>query len=155
MDDFRVDDAFWVNVDRSSDCWIWVGSRTSDGYGRVRRPGQPEVRAHRVALAAALGRPLKPGMQTCHTHTGNRLCVNPAHLYEGTNRENMHDKVKDGTDPLGSRNPAAKLNEGQAREIKWLLTWGNSCQAIAREFGVSRRTITAIRRGERWTHVNM
>lgn len=54
---------------------------------------------------------------------------------------------------IGERNPAARLTEAQVAEIKRLLARGAGHRFLAERFGVSRTTIGAIARGERWQHV--
>jgi hypothetical protein len=73
-------------------CWEWQGAKNGSGYGVIRGEGRyaPLVLVHRVTLAAALDRPIAPGLHACH-HRDNRLCARPAHLYEGTASENVYD----------------------------------------------------------------
>lgn len=74
-------------------CWMWMGGTTTKGHGRIRDDGTPSRLAytHRVALAAALGRPLRPGMVACHRCNTPRCC-RPSHLYEGTLSDNEQDR---------------------------------------------------------------
>ena len=103
-----------------------------------------------VVLTLAAGP--RPGMQALHEpHTcTSEKCLNPGHLYWGTSRENSADQVVVGTDPVGVRNPAAKLTEPMVREI---LRSGATGAALAREYGVSEFAIYAVRNGKTWRHV--
>ena len=81
-----------VDTDAPSGCWLWTGSRTTTGYGQfaVKLRGWRPRSAHRVAYAHFVG-PLTDGLvvdHTCH----NPLCVNPEHLQQVTNRENVQNQ---------------------------------------------------------------
>lgn len=71
---------FWAKVDRSGDCWTWIGYIAPDGYGRLSkgRFKQGSWVAHRVSYEIANG-PIPDGLQVDHL-CFNRACVNPAHL---------------------------------------------------------------------------
>jgi len=90
-----MSDRFWNKVQKANvnDCWHWLGYTAKDGYGHVRFNGNIYY-AHRVASHLANGTPLKPKNQRegliLHK-CGNRNCVNPAHLYTGTQRDNVQD----------------------------------------------------------------
>lgn len=77
-------------------CWVWTGSCNGDGYGIIRGDKDPEtgrqplILAHRLALVAALNRPLGEGLVACH-RCHFRRCVRPSHLYEGTVSDNNND----------------------------------------------------------------
>ena len=76
---------FWSRVDKSGDCWLWTGGRTSEGYGRFWLNGK-SVLAHRVAYALAHGQLPGDGYQLDHV-CRVRLCVR--HLEPVTIRENL------------------------------------------------------------------
>lgn len=88
----------WLQkVFRSSDtdCWIWIGSRNSLGYGRFAVAGlRSDALAHRVGYILFRG-PLAPGSVLMHL-CDNRTCVNPDHLQMGTCLENTWDMIGKG-----------------------------------------------------------
>lgn len=73
-------------------CVLWPRSVDRKGYGWVRSNGKV-TKAHRVALATRLGRPITPGAFACHT-CDTPTCVNPEHLYEGTAATNNADRYR-------------------------------------------------------------
>lgn len=86
QDPARLERAFWKKVDKSGDCWIWVGLVNRYGYGRW---GKNKT-AHRHSYELANGE-IPDGKQVCHT-CDVRNCVNPAHLWLGEHRDNMQDR---------------------------------------------------------------
>ena len=96
-------EAFQKWFDKTDGCWVWNGATDGDGYGCFSYAGK-SYRAHRIALELD-GRP--PGeMFACH-HCDNPSCVNPDHLFVGTNKDNMVDMVAKGRNPdrFGPKNP--------------------------------------------------
>lgn len=88
-------------------CWPTKGSISPDGYATRWFTDSRETRLARVALAHRLGRPIAPGMFALHT-CDNRACINPAHVYEGSPRDNGRDRSARGR----SRNAYLKVTRG-------------------------------------------
>lgn len=133
-------------------CWIWQASITSFGYGRTSLGGRL-TQAHRASWAVFKGE-IPLGMQVnhkCHV----RSCINPEHLYIGTQVDNMRDMrlAKRKVVKLGSENATAKLNEGQVMQIRKLLESKKYASSIALQFNVSESAIFAIKRGKTWKHL--
>ena len=90
-----LEERLWSRVERGSgdECWSWLGSQNSRGYGQIMAHGHM-TGVHRVAYELAVG-PIPEGLQIDHL-CRNPLCVNPAHLEPVTQRENMLRGVSPG-----------------------------------------------------------
>ncbi len=145
---------FWAKVDKGdpSDCWEWQGcfKGSGRGYGAVSL-GRRMVRAHRVALALALGRELLPTEHALH-HCDNSRCCNPAHLYAGDHAQNMRDTAirHRRTALRGVQNPRAKLTDDAVRFIR---ESDATLQVLADQFGVDQSLISLVRLRKIWKHV--
>lgn len=133
-----------------TNCKLWTGARSGDGYGTVTIKGK-QLAAHRVAWEEANGS-IQSGLWVLH-RCDNPLCVNPEHLFLGTAKDNTQDCIRKGrrNTRRGSMLPQAKLDEETVRQIRALA--GTKRQSkIAREFGVSDATVSLIVRGKLWQH---
>lgn len=135
-------------------CWNWVGaSRMSNGYGAVWHNGKVQG-AHRVAFELWLG-VIPDGMHICH-HCDNRICVNPDHLFAGTNLDNRRDAVRKGRHktPISLRgysHPSAKLTPMLVLQIR---ASNKGCRFWASALGVSKTTITKVKRMETYAEMD-
>ncbi len=139
---------FWRRIRKTDTCWIWTGAVRDTGYGILEWAKQT-VRAHRVAWFFAHGE--WPKQQVCH-RCDNRLCVNPDHLFEGTQADNQADMARKGRSVHGIKHPNVKLSPEDVVEIRRL--FGKiSLPDLSKRFGVSKQQIHRIGRGERWARL--
>jgi len=147
---------FWAKVDvRGPDeCWLWTGSTIRSGYGMVNVKRKSKL-AHRVSWELQNG-PIPDGggwHGTCVLHRCDvRNCVNPAHLFLGTHRDNMLDMGAKGRgrQPRGEATAGAKLTESDVLEIRRRYAGGGWTQTeLGDEFGVTQANISLIVRAER------
>lgn len=144
---------FLSNVDQlaSDQCWNWRGIDNSNGYRRFSYKDQHRL-AHRVAYEIFFG-PIPEGMNVCH-RCDNRKCVNPEHLWLGTQSDNLSDAVAKGRmrlpDTSGARNGNTALTWEKVRAIREMHGRGIRKFHIAKLFGVSASTVGNITNHETW-----
>jgi hypothetical protein len=128
------------SVDPSTGCWIWLGTRNSEGYGQIRERldgGRGRtVKAHRFMYERLVG-PIPVGRQLDHL-CRNRACVNPVHLEPVDNATNTQ------------RGQLAKLTWDDVREIR---ASSESTASIAARYGISKANVRHVRAGETWREV--
>jgi hypothetical protein len=133
-------------------CWLWQGAKTSGGYGSIKIEYKVYP-THRVVYEAFNG---ATNLDVCH-RCDTPLCVNPKHLFAGTEKDNIQDMInKKRNNPektRGSNSARAILNEANVLEIKRLLAKGVKEKRLGPIFGVSSRTISNIKRGLSWGHL--
>lgn len=91
-----LEERFWAKVQKASadECWIWNGAHHMLGYGQIWTNGRHRP-AHQVAWELEHGKPFPDGMFACHK-CDNPPCVNPNHIWPGTNSENIKDAIEKG-----------------------------------------------------------
>jgi hypothetical protein len=146
------EEKFWRHVDRSGGdktCWPWTGAVTSKGYGNVKFDGK-QCSAHVVAWFLTYG-----GWPTLHIlhHCDFPVCCNPKCLFQGTNLDNVIDRVSKNRSAKGDRQGSAKLNDKKIRKIRDFYERGASYAWIARRYNVGASTIASIIKGKAWLHV--
>jgi hypothetical protein len=134
----------------NSGCLLWLGAIDGEGYGHTKVEGRRRG-VHRIALERKLGRPLRPGELSCHK-CDVRICINEDHLFPGSNDDNMADMAAKGrsVQPRGEQAARAKLTAEQVLAIR---ADPRIPTAIARDYGVWRTTIEAIKERRTWTHI--
>jgi len=134
-------------------CWEWVGSKMRLGYGMFSVNGKNRL-AHRVAWEMVAGE-IPPGQCVLH-RCDNPGCVNPAHLFLGTQQDNIRDRDQKGRQrgPLGEKQHLSKLDESGVRHIRRVHRYGIAThRQLAETYGVSDSTITDIIQRRTWRHV--
>ena len=130
-------DRFFSHVNKTDSCWIWAGSKTNLGYGRIYdgSNGKRYV-AHRLMWELTYGK-IPDGMYICHT-CDNKLCVNPDHLFLGTQKDNMEDCVNKGrfADKSNENNGRCKISNGDVIKMRSLFP-SYTIGALSEMFGIS------------------
>ncbi len=150
----RQTENFWKKVSkapRPKGCWEWTAAKSKKGYGFFGF-GLRTYHAHRVAYRLCVA-DITSEVQVLHT-CDNPPCCNPAHLFPGTNQDNVDDKMA-----KGRHNPGRGENNGGGGKLTWpdvrairamRATEGMSQQAIADRFGVSQCLVGLILRNKLW-----
>lgn len=130
-----------VHIASDDECWPWLRGKDKDGYGLFSFRDGTTVRATRYMWELVHGR--NPGkMQVCH-RCDNPTCVNPRHLFLGTNLDNSRDMMAKGR---WAGSPTTKLSGSQYAEILALKppTRAAIAAQLAAHYGVSADTILLI-----------
>lgn len=145
-----TEERFWSKVDKGSKCWVWTAG-TDKRYGVFWSKNRMS-KAHRVSYEIKHG-PIPKDMKVCH-HCDNTLCVNPKHLFLGTQKDNIIDAKKKGRlrngISIGEESHFSKLTEIQ---VKAILKDTRTHRMIAQDYDVCRSTVSYIKQGETWQHI--
>jgi hypothetical protein len=133
----------------NSGCWLWTAATDACGYGSFGIGGSGNsIKAHRVSYKLFKGS-IPKGKIICHS-CDTPSCVNPDHLFCGTDAENIADRDKKRRTAKGIYNGKSKLTE----ELVTLIRRSDlSERALAAQLGFSRGTINAVRSGRTWSHI--
>ncbi len=134
---------------QTDECLIWPYGTHHRGHGFV-NTGSGHTHAHRLVLIRVEGEPPTPEHEAAHRPLvcHNPPCVNPRHLYWATRKQNAEDRLVDGTDLRGEKQPTHILTAEQALEI-----YHNddmTYRELGDRFGISFSAISGIKRGETW-----
>jgi hypothetical protein len=142
---------FISSIDKSGECWIWTGFKDAKGYGATNNPQNKHKAAfvHRLAYELWVGE-IPKGLWVLH-RCDNPSCCNPAHLFAGSNLDNIADMVAKKRNTRGTKHPKAKLTEQQVREIRRrYVRRVVGVTQLSREFGLSTSTTMAIVKRRIW-----
>lgn len=131
------------HVQSPSGCWLWQGIINWGGYGVFQLQGKQRS-AHRISWTLYRGTIPKDSfvLHRCDV----RNCVNPDHLFLGSQSDNMRDMVSKGrakgTFEKGERSRRAKLTDAQVAEVR---ADTGSQKALALRLGVSEQLISDLK----------
>lgn len=156
----KVAERFWAKVEKADGdaCWIWHGARSSaSGYATFRYYGH-NINGHRAAWLLTYGPIEGKDVDVLHRcNNGHRGCVRPDHLYLGSHRDNMQDKIAAGRSLRGHNNPRAKLTREQAialkRAYRWIGPRKTNVDELARQYGISSTAAYALATGRTWKNL--
>ncbi len=140
-----------INKKSINECWEWEGHRNKR-YGYFKLHSGQNIHAHRYSYFLETGYFPKTMEYICH-HCDNGFCVNPKHLFLGTQFDNMRDMVNKGrkSNCLGEKNPNVKLTEKEVQNIINLHNKGISYSKLSKIFGIGNTQIGRILHKKSWS----
>jgi hypothetical protein len=124
-------------------CWEWNLKCRDNGYARVTFM-RGSYYAHRLSFEAFNGF-IDPQKDVCHS-CDNRKCVNPAHLFQGTRKDNMQDAVKKHRQAKRESLPQSKLSNDEVNEVLWMIFAGLKYNYVSSFYEVGSQAIGYIAR---------
>lgn len=153
-----IEERFWSKVNKTDSCWLWIASKNPSGYGLFNMDGRSKL-AHRVSLKLS-GIEFDDSLYALH-HCDTPACVNPSHIFLGTQAMNMEDMNKKGRGSIkgfkngcGSKHGNALLTEDQVLEIRRKYQPKKyTLKMLANEYGIAITNVSAIVNRKSWTHI--
>jgi HNH endonuclease len=141
---------FQKYVKKTDTCWIWTGAKNENGYGILNVKGRGTI-ASRLAWELEYGG-IPEGKYVLH-HCDNPSCVNPDHLYLGSQTDNMRDMElrSRANRVVGENNGKSKVTAAIVRAIRQS---PEKSGVLAKQYGIHTRTVWQIRSGRTWRHID-
>lgn len=142
-----------ILINAKTDCWEWQRTKNRKGYGQIGIKSGKMVATHRLSYQLHKGE-IPEGLLVCHK-CDNPSCVNPEHLFLGTNSDNIKDSFRKGRNcNKGQNSPTAKLKKEQVIKIRELSKTGKNQREIAKLFPfVSESTVHLIVKNKTWQNI--
>jgi hypothetical protein len=138
------EERFFTKVNKTNTCWLWTAGKDYDLYGAFKVNGI-QYRSHRYSYELHFGE-IPKGMCVCHA-CDNPSCVNPEHLFLGTNVENTADRNNKGRTAKRIGHWKAKLTE---EDVVFIRSSPLGHSELGRQFDVCPQTIFKIRNNLLW-----
>ena len=146
---------FFKNIkdENTSDCWLWKTYNHNDGYGTL-HINRKRIYAHRYSWIIHYGE-IPKGLFVCHK-CDNPKCVNPEHLFLGTNTDNVNDMIKKGRKKQAKGNDysRAKLKSEDVIDIRKMMKEGKKAIEIAKLYKITAQHVRIIYRKLNWAHID-
>ena len=138
----KIKKRFWDKVKKGDNCWEWLGAKARGNYGDF-KVNKKNILAHRFSYQINKGK-ISKGLYILHT-CDNPSCVNPEHLWQGTQLENMRDCHNKGRGARGKKIWNYKLKQVQVNEIRKKYNKGKITQReLAKQYNVDSSHISKI-----------
>lgn len=144
-----IEEKFWAKVKKSDGCWLWIGAKNPAGYGTITKHYGKNFYAHRLSYQLRHGN-IPLGMLVCHI-CDNPSCVNPDHLFLGTDKDNKRDMINKKRSASGEKNFHSKLTTCEVVNIREEYSKGIiGIRPLAKKYNVSYTTVQRILKGYAW-----
>ena len=142
-----LEERFWSKVNKNGEggCWIWTSATNTDGYGKFELDYKM-IAAHRLSFELFNG-PIPRGKYICH-RCNRRNCVNPDHIYAGTQRQNVDDMLRDDRHSNGAKR---RLTGQEVAEIRSSAASGIPFKVLCEQFDRTFLTISRIVNGHAYS----
>ena len=142
---------YYTAIDAGTGCWLWRGT-IHFGYGKICINGK-NCRAHRLSWERHNG-PIPEGLLVCHK-CDVRHCINPSHLFIGTQKDNIQDASQKGSKPQGENHKNSKTTEATVLKIRieYDQMVEKSQRELAKKYRMSQSAIWQIVTKKTWRHI--
>lgn len=143
---------FWLRVVKTADCWLWTAHIAKDGYGRF-KDAYKEIYPHRFSWIVHFGA-VPDGLDVLHK-CDVRHCINPSHLFLGTDADNVADRVAKGRngDTKGEKNSQAKMTSEKVIAMRLDRQTGLTWELLSKKYNISICQARQICVGRWWKHI--
>lgn len=147
----KITARFWSKVKKTPTCWLWTDKLSKNGYGTFKVISHVSEYSHRISWILHRGK-IPKGLFVCH-RCDVRNCINPKHLWLGTQKQNNQDMWVKGRNARGENHGRAKLSENDIVEIRQKCVYRKGVGKLAKEYGINRGYLHFIVNKGVWKNV--